>query len=54
MAITFDMSQPIRRPSERVALIEAVLAAHAADEAEWIEWKREVPLGSAAGVFGSL
>jgi hypothetical protein len=51
MAISFDTSLPIRRPSARVELVEAVLAAHEADEAEWIEWKREVPLGTPAGNF---
>jgi hypothetical protein len=51
MAITFDTSRPIQRPSERVALVEAVLAADPADESEWIEWKREVSLGSAKGNF---
>jgi hypothetical protein len=49
MAIAFDTSRPIRRPSERVALVDAVLGAHAADEGEWIEWKREIPLGTAKG-----
>jgi hypothetical protein len=51
VALVFDTSRPILRPSERVALVEAVLVAHAADEDEWIEWKREVPVGTAAGNF---
>jgi hypothetical protein len=51
MAIAFDTSRPIRRPSDRVALVEAVLAAHEADEGEGIEWKREIPFGTGAGNF---
>ncbi|HEY3213448.1 MAG TPA: hypothetical protein VGL16_09640 [Actinomycetota bacterium] len=51
MAIDLDMSLQIRRPSDRVALVEAVLQAHPSDEAEWIEWKLDVELDRAEGQF---
>ncbi|MFY9585939.1 MAG: hypothetical protein WAT66_00635 [Actinomycetota bacterium] len=40
MAIHIDTSQPIRTPSRRVELIDAVVAADASDpEPDWLEWK---------------
>ena len=51
MAINLDTSLAIRRPSDRVALVEAVLQAHSSDEAEWVEWKLDVELDRAEGRF---
>ncbi len=53
MAVDFDTSRPVRRPSERLALVEAVLKAHPSDETEWLEWKTEIPLDQAAGRFNA-
>jgi hypothetical protein len=51
MGLHFDVSRPVMRPSDRLALVEAVLGAHPSDECEWIEWKTAVPLEQAAGRF---
>jgi len=51
VAINLDTSLAIRRPSDRVALVEAVLQAHSSDEAEWVEWKLDVELDRAEGRF---
>ncbi len=53
MAVDFDSSRAVRRPSERLALVEAVLKAHPSDEAEWLEWKTAIPLDQSAGRFNA-
>jgi hypothetical protein len=39
MSLTIDTSRAARLPSERLAVVEAVLAAAPGDETDWIEWK---------------
>jgi hypothetical protein len=51
VAIDLDMSPQIRRPSDRVTLVEAVLQAHPSDQAEWVEWKLDVALDRTEGRF---
>ncbi len=51
MALEFDTTRAPRRPSELVALVEAVVAADPADESDWLEWKSTLNLGRAEGRF---
>jgi hypothetical protein len=51
MAIDFDTTHAPRRPSELVALVEAVVAADPGDESDWLEWKSTLDLGRAEGRF---
>jgi hypothetical protein len=51
MAISIDTSQALRRPADLRQLVEAVVAALPADEAEWVEWKGSLPLDAAEGWF---
>jgi hypothetical protein len=51
VGIDLDVSRAIQRPSERVDLVRAVVAAHPSDESEWIEWKTQLDLTKAEGRF---
>lgn len=51
MTIDIDVREAMRRPSELVALVEAIVAADAEDEATWVEWKSKLTLGVAADNF---
>jgi len=52
MALHIDTTQPFRRPSERIALVEAILSAAPEDEKDWLEWKSVLDLADADGRFG--
>lgn len=51
MTIDIDVREAMRRPSELVALVEAIVAADAEDEATWVEWKSRLTLGLAGDNF---
>src|SRR3954454_15181433 len=51
MALVVDPTRLLRRPSDLVELVEAVIAASPSDEGEWIEWKSQADLGTTAGLF---
>jgi hypothetical protein len=51
MAIIVDISQVLRRPADLLHLVEAVVAALPTDEAEWVEWKSDLPLDALDGWF---
>ena len=46
MALTLDTSRPFRSIRELTDLVDAIVAAPLTEsEPDWLEWKREVPLG---------
>lgn len=51
MALNIDISRTLRRPSDLVRLVEAVVAGLAEDEADWIEWKSTLDLRTIEGQF---
>jgi hypothetical protein len=51
VSIDIDTSRPARRPGELKGLLDAVRAALPSDEAEWIEWKSQLPLDVTEGWF---
>jgi hypothetical protein len=51
VSIAIDITQPLRRPSDLLELVQAVEAALPADEAEWVEWKASLDLSGAEGRF---
>jgi hypothetical protein len=51
VSIDIDTARPLRRPAELKGLVEAVFAALAQDEAEWVEWKGPLDLMSAEAEF---
>ncbi len=45
VALAIDMSRPARTPSDRYALVDAVLQASTHEqETSWVEWKRELDI----------
>lgn len=51
MAVDFDASRAVRRPSDLAALVDAVYRAHPGDESDCLEWKSRLPLGTSEGNF---
>lgn len=49
MALPVDTSTAFLRPSQLEALVRAVEQAAAHDEHDWVEWKRQLDLGSPEG-----
>lgn len=51
MTVNVDTTRAFRRPSDLQRLVLAVVAAHPADEAHWIEWKCPPVLKGAESAF---
>lgn len=51
MTIEIDTSVALRRPADQRRLVESVITGLPEDEANWIEWKSELALGSVEGRF---
>src|SRR5579862_2076736 len=44
MALNIDTSRALRSPTQLIDLVQAVIAADAADEKHWLEWKLDADL----------
>ncbi len=51
MVLQLDPKVAFLRPSELAALVDAVVAAEAEDEQDWLEWKSQLDLTQKAGHF---
>ena len=51
MALNIETSGSMRRPSDLVKLVEAVVAGTSEDEADWIEWKSTLAMTTAEGTY---
>src|SRR5688500_15853364 len=49
MALEINTSHALRRPSDLLALVRAILSAHTDEETDWLEWKSTLDLTSHAG-----
>src|SRR4051812_10411844 len=51
MALNIDVHEELRRPSDLVKLVNAVVSGNDEDEADWVEWKSTLDLASTEGQF---